>query len=102
MNFVENFFQLPLFTQIIILYLIVINIITFFYFGIDKLKSQFDQWRVKEKTLWILTLIGGSAGALGGMFFFRHKTQKHSFQAVIILILLVQVSLIMLLFSNII
>ncbi|MFB6226558.1 MAG: DUF1294 domain-containing protein [Candidatus Paceibacteria bacterium] len=101
MNFVKVFFQLPLLTQIISLYLLAINVITFFYFGVDKLKSQFDFWRISEKVLWMLTIIGGSLGALGGMYFFNHKTSKHSFQTVILLILLIQVSAILLFFSNI-
>ncbi|MFB6182001.1 MAG: DUF1294 domain-containing protein [Candidatus Magasanikbacteria bacterium] len=100
MSFIEAFFKLSLISQIIILYLIAINIITFFYFGVDKIKSQLDFWRISEKILWILTLIGGSVGALGGMYFFNHKTSKHSFQAVIILILLVHISATMLIFSN--
>ena len=85
------FLNLSLLTQIFLLYFITINIVTFFYFGLDKLKSQTGDRRISEKMLWILTLIGGSAGALLAMWFFRHKTKKLSFQAVVAVILVVQI-----------
>ncbi len=72
-----------------------INIITFFYFGLDKLKSQLQHRRISEKMLWILSAIGGSVGALLGMNFFRHKTKKLSFMAGIAVTLMVQISLIL-------
>ncbi len=86
---------LPLYTQILTTYLLVINIITFFYFGWDKMRSQiYNARRVNEKTLWILSLVGGSIGALIGMKFFRHKTKKLSFQAGIAVILVIQICLV--------
>ena len=88
---IEWFSQLNLTTQLFIIYLVIINLITFFYFGIDKLKSQLVRQRISEKTLWILSTIGGSIGALAGMNFFRHKTKKISFQAGIAIILAVQI-----------
>ncbi|MFZ2189380.1 MAG: DUF1294 domain-containing protein [Candidatus Magasanikiibacteriota bacterium] len=89
------FISLNIFTQIILIYFLVINIITFFYFGLDKIKSQIPgKSRTSEKTLWILSLVGGSVGALLGMHFFRHKTKKISFQAVLALILAGQILLI--------
>lgn len=91
---IEWFIQLELTKQLLLIYLGVINIITFFYFGIDKLKAQLSHRRVPEKTLWILTIIGGTIGALAGMNFFRHKTKKDSFQIIIALILLMQIVLV--------
>ena len=86
---------LPLYTQILTTYLLVINIITIFYFGWDKMRSQiYNARRVSEKTLWILSLVGGSIGALIGMKFFRHKTKKLSFQAGIAVILVIQICLV--------
>lgn len=89
--------SLSLFYQLGLLYLALINITAFFAFGWDKLRSQVDGWRgrrVSEKMLWLLTLIGGSIGALLGMHFFRHKTKKLSFQAGIAVILAGQMLLI--------
>lgn len=74
------------------IYLIIINVIAFFYFGFDKMISQANAAkRVSEKMLWFLAFIGGSVGALAGMHFFRHKTKKLSFQAVIAIILAIQI-----------
>jgi uncharacterized membrane protein YsdA (DUF1294 family) len=47
----------------------------------DKRKAVKQDWRVSEITLFILGLIGGAIGIVSGMFKFRHKTQKRSFQA---------------------
>ena len=88
------FISLSIISQILVIYLVVINIITFFYYGYDKMRSQLRERRISEKTLWILALIGGSAGALLGMHFFRHKTKKLSFQAVIAIILTLQIWLV--------
>jgi uncharacterized membrane protein YsdA (DUF1294 family) len=90
----EYFFELVLWQQFLILYFFVINLITFFYYGVDKIKARFGSSRISEKMLWILALIGGSVGALAGMKFFRHKTKKISFQAVIAVILALQVGII--------
>lgn len=94
------FIELGFLWQLGLLYLVVINLITFFAYGIDKLKAQVQRRRVRETMLWCLALIGGSPGALAGMHFFRHKTKKVSFQLGIVLILAVQAGLIFILFSQ--
>ncbi len=90
----EWFTQLNLLIQLLIIYLIIINIISFFYIGLDKLKSQLSRHRISEMALWLLTLIGGSIGTLLGMNYFRHKTKKPSFQAGIAIILAIQIIII--------
>lgn len=62
-----------------ILYLVVINIITFFVYGIDKIKAKYDRWRISERTLLLLALVGGFIGAAVAMQVFRHKTQHRQF-----------------------
>ena len=57
-------------------WLIAINLVTFAVYGIDKRRARRGAWRVPEKTLFLLPLLGGSIGALLGMRVFRHKT-KH-------------------------
>ena len=80
------------FFSIIIAYFIVINLITFFLFGLDKSRSQqAGARRIRERTLWLSMLFGGSLGALLAMHFFRHKTKKISFQAVAAIILTLQI-----------
>ena len=91
------FLELNLPTQLLLLYFLLINSISFFYIGIDKMKAQVNRRRVSEKTLWLLALIGGSLGTLLGMHFFRHKTKKISFQTILAVILAVQLWLIYLL-----
>ena len=71
-------------------YLIVINAITFLMYGIDKRKARKNQWRIPEKTLIFLAVLGGSPGALIGMYTFHHKTKKLKFQIGIPFILVVQ------------
>ena len=75
----------------IIAYLILINIVTFIVFGVDKTKAKNHSWRVPEKTLFLLAIIGGSVGAIIGMHTFRHKTRKWYFAIGMPLILIVQV-----------
>lgn len=81
-------------------YLIGINIITIFAYGADKIFASAHAWRVRERTLLLLALIGGSAGALFGMNLFRHKTRKISFQVLFAVILLIQVAFLIFIFSN--
>lgn len=57
-------------------YLVIINIIGFLAMGIDKTRAQQHQWRIPERTLFVLALFGGSFGTWCGMYLFRHKT-KH-------------------------
>lgn len=80
--------------KIFIIYFALISVITFFVFGIDKLKAIKDKWRIPEKALFLLSIIGGSAGGLLGMYTFRHKTQKPAFKFGIPAILIVQIVLI--------
>ena len=55
-------------------YLIVINIVSFLVYGVDKWKTKQGSWRISEATLLILAVIGGSIGALLGMKIWHHKT----------------------------
>ena len=63
----------------IVIYLIVINILGFLAMWIDKRKAKVGRWRIKEKTLFLITLFGGGIGTIAGMYTFRHKTQKLAF-----------------------
>ena len=62
-----------------IIYLVIINIIGFFIMWLDKRKAEKDRWRIPEKTLFIITALGGGIGTIAGMYTFRHKTQKLQF-----------------------
>lgn len=65
--------------DIILLYIISINIIGFVFMGVDKKKAQHKKWRIKEKTLFFIAAVGGSAGSIVGMQYFHHKTKHKSF-----------------------
>ena len=75
-------------------YILLINVITFAVFGIDKFKAIKHKWRVKEAVLFGLSLMGGSLGGLLAMYLFRHKTRKLIFVIGIPLILILQMALV--------
>ena len=81
-------------TNVLLDYLIVINIVTFLVYGIDKWKAKQGSWRISEATLLILAVIGGSIGALLGMKVWRHKTMHKKFKYGLPLILIIQIILI--------
>ena len=60
--------------KIVIIYLVIINVVTFFMFGIDKWKAKKSKWRIREAALLGLAVLGGSIGALLGMQVWHHKT----------------------------
>ena len=63
----------------IIIYFLIINLIGFLVMYIDKQKAKKGKWRIPEKTLFIITGLGGGIGTIAGMYTFRHKTQKIAF-----------------------
>ena len=71
-------------------YLLFLNILGFSIMGIDKQKAKRHQWRISEKTLFMVSLLGGSIGTLVGMYFFHHKTKHWYFVFGMPLILIVQ------------
>lgn len=80
--------------QIVIGYLIILNIVTFAVYGIDKIKAKKGAWRIPEKSLLLLASIGGSLGAAAGMRFWRHKTLHPQFEWGVPLMLLFHLALI--------
>ena len=90
-------------TQTIVYYLIALNIVTFFVYGIDKWhsisgtgrkKAKRTKWRIREAVLLGLAVLGGSIGALLGMKVWHHKTKHKKFKYGLPLILLAQIALI--------
>jgi uncharacterized membrane protein YsdA (DUF1294 family) len=79
--------------QIAVIYLIIINLIAFALYGTDKSKAKRGKWRISEKTLIGIALIGGSVGAFLGMHAFRHKTRHWYFRYGLPAIFLAQVVL---------
>ena len=79
----------------VILYLALINLLSFALMGIDKSRARQHRWRIPEKTLFLTALLGGSIGSILGMQFFRHKTRHWYFVVGMPLILLAQLCLVM-------
>lgn len=78
---------------VLLVWLAAVNLVTFAVYGIDKAKAKRGAWRVPERTLFLLPLLGGSLGALLGMKVFRHKTKHWYFVWGIPLILVAQIAL---------
>lgn len=76
-----------------VIYLIIINIAAFASMGIDKAKAKKQAWRIPEKTLFLLAIIGGSLGSFIGMQKFRHKTKHWYFKWGMPAIFVLQVAL---------
>lgn len=74
-------------------YLLIINILAFVCYGLDKLKAKRNAPRVSERTLLLLALVGGGVGAWFGMLVWRHKTKHAKFRWGVPMILLLQVAI---------
>ena len=86
--------------NIILGYLLAVNIATFFLYGIDKYKAKKGQWRISEVALLTMAAIGGSIGAWIGMRIWHHKTMHKKFKYGIPLIIIMQIALVAYLLTN--
>ncbi len=80
--------------EAVIYYLVIINIVTFLVYGIDKWKARKAMWRVREASLLMLAVLGGSIGAWLGMKVWHHKTQHKKFRYGIPAIIIIQLGII--------
>lgn len=76
------------------LYYLCMNIIAFILYGLDKKYAREGRWRIPEKTLLSIAMIGGAAGAWIGMQTFRHKTKHLSFRVFVPVFIVVHVGII--------
>ena len=72
--------------------LALINLVSFLLFGIDKARAAAGVWRVRESTLLLFALLGGTPGAYAGRAAFRHKTRKQPFSGQLHTIAVLQVA----------
>ena len=82
-------------TRIFILaYVVLMSLIAFAAFGLDKYKAKSNRWRIRERTLFLFALLGGGIGAFLGMKVFHHKTLHKQFAIGIPAIMVVQLLII--------
>lgn len=79
----------------ILIYLLIMNIVGFAIMGIDKSRAKRGAWRIPEKTLFLIAILGGSIGSILGMKQFRHKTKHRTFTIGMPAILIVQAAIIL-------
>jgi uncharacterized membrane protein YsdA (DUF1294 family) len=60
-------------------YMLLMSVVLFVLMGVDKKRAARNEWRIKERTLFFIALIGGALGGIAGMRVFRHKTKHASF-----------------------
>ena len=84
----------PEMMNIILYYLLAVNIATFLLYGIDKYKAKKGRWRISETTLLLMAVIGGSIGAWVGMRIWHHKTMHKKFKYGIPVIIIMQIALV--------
>ncbi|MBU5591159.1 DUF1294 domain-containing protein [Clostridium sp. MSJ-4] len=83
--------------ELILLYVIFLNVLGFSSMYIDKSRAKRSKWRIKESSLLLISALGGSIGSYLGMKLLRHKTRHNKFKYGIPLIILIQLIVIYLL-----
>jgi len=83
----------------LIAYLVLINVITFYLYWKDKRNARNGRWRIPEKTLLGAALIGGSLGAFLGMYMFHHKTKHWNFKISVPVFLILHIMLLLTIFD---
>ena len=86
--------------KFLLIYIILINLVTFVVYADDKRRARSHSWRTSESMLVMLAIIGGSLGALLAMLLYRHKTRHKQFTFGIPTILIVQILLMIFLFAD--
>ncbi len=66
-------------TLVILIWLVGINLLAFLMMARDKSRAKGKKQRIPEKTLFVTAILGGSIGAMLGMWTFRHKTKHKTF-----------------------
>lgn len=85
---------------VVIAYLVILNLIGIIVMGADKSRAKRKAWRIPEKSLFLVSILGGSIGTWAGMYLFRHKTKHWYFVIGMPLILILQTTLAFILLHN--
>ena len=81
---------------IVFLYLLIMNIVGLAVMGIDKSKAKRNAWRIPERDLFLVSILGGSLGTWAGMYLFRHKTKHWYFVIGMPLIFFIHIAIVIL------
>ena len=81
-------------TDILLIYLMAVNVILYAMMGIDKFNAKMQRRRIPERVLFTFAVIGGGLGGTLGMFSFRHKTKHWYFRLFFPLLMLIQIALV--------
>lgn len=85
----------------LLIYILIINIISFLLMGIDKFLARHNMYRISEKTLFLFSFMLGGIGSFLGMHIFRHKTKHKSFQIGIPITIIFNILIVLILFKYI-
>ena len=86
--------------KLLLAYFLLVNATAFILMMADKIKAKKNRWRIKESTLMLSAALGGSIGALAGMYTFRHKTRHRKFTIGIPAILTLQIAAVIFILSK--
>lgn len=92
--------KLSTYQLILLAYLGIMTLVGFLTMGSDKKRAEKKRWRIPEKTLFLIAILGGSLGSVLGMQLFRHKTKHWYFALFMPLILLAHIALMILFFNK--
>ena len=74
-------------------YLVIINVMALLLYYVDKKRAIKRKYRIPEKYLFLVAIVGGSVGSILGIYLFRHKTKRYNFTLGIPLLLVIQIVL---------
>ena len=80
--------------RIFLVFYVIMTVVTFVLYGVDKAKAKKGKWRIPEKTLLLFAACFGGLGAFLGMKIFRHKTKHTSFKVLVPVFMIIQFILI--------
>jgi uncharacterized membrane protein YsdA (DUF1294 family) len=84
--------------QLVLIYLVIVNVMVFIMYGMDKRKAKRKKWRIPESSLILSAFLGGAFGAFLGMQLFHHKTKHAKFLVLVPLAMLMWIVIIYLVY----
>lgn len=89
-----------IFLYVVLGYMMIVSLICFIMYGVDKSKAKKGKWRISEHSLLMTGFLGGAPGGIAGMLVFRHKTKHWYFYLLNIVSVVLWVFFIVKIYSN--